>query len=179
MIQQDHPFGGRYRRYALAILILILFVPLVTWSVSVAISVSSIALGLLLTFGYDAGARMMAIRKTVNLVKEEPILMMHGVKVASGTKGHMVLTKNFLLFVPVWKRIKFVTENERVVRHEIDGRQLDLTVKLPKKHRSFHYYVSQPQEMQAMLNDVVGPSLPYKYDKRANLSDHVDQEELR
>lgn len=132
MIQQDHPFGGRYRRYALAILILILFVPLVTWSVSVAISVSSIALGLLLTFGYDAGARMMAIRKTVNLVKEEPILMMHGVKVASGTKGHMVLTKNFLLFVPVWKRIKFVTENERVVRHEIDGRQLDLTVKLPK-----------------------------------------------
>ena len=179
MIQQGHPFSGRYRRYALAILILILFIPLVTWSVAVAISVSSVALGLIVTFGYDAGTRMLAERKAKKLINETPELMMPGVKVASGTKGYMTVSKNFLLFVPVWKRVKFVTENTRVVRHTVDGLQLDLTVKLPKKHRSFHYYVSRPAEMQAKLDELVGPSLPYKYDKRENLPDEIDTEELR
>lgn len=179
MIQQGHPFGGRYRRYALAILILILFIPLVTWSISVAISISSIALGLLVTFGFDAGTRLLAKRKVKNLVDEPIELMMPGVKVASGTKGYMTVTKNFLLFVPIMKRVKFVTENKRVVRHTIDGRQLDLTVKFTKKHRSFHYYVSRPFEMQSKLDDLVGPSLPYKYDKRSELKDEVNTEELR
>ncbi|PYZ91624.1 hypothetical protein CR194_18500 [Salipaludibacillus keqinensis] len=165
MVRHSSPFSGRYSRYVLSILIFAVLTPIIMWESNIMYSVISIVIAALLTVGYDVLTRQIAIRKAEKMVNEQSSLIVHAVKRSSERKGYLVLTDRFVVFVPLWKKIKTVLDTEQVVRHEFDGQLIEITVRFPNKHRTFRFFVSSPEKVKLMLDAKSGESLPYKYDK--------------
>lgn len=165
MISHTRPFAGKYSRYVLSWLLLGLLGPLVIWSGEIVQTLISISAAIALTFGYDFVIRLVVKRKASALVKEKTELVMDAIRYGTDRKGHIAITKNFLLFVPVTSKVRTILDTKNIVRHEFDGQILELTVRFPNKHRMFQYYVSSPEKIEAVLLEKSGKSLPYKYDK--------------
>ncbi|GEL08450.1 hypothetical protein [Salisediminibacterium halotolerans] len=168
MVRHSNPFAGRYTRYILSILIFGLLLPFLLWQTDPLFSLLSILAALLLTVGVDYILSQVAQYKAEAMVSEPVRLVFPAFKRTTGAKGFFVMTDRFTMFVPLWHKITLVLENERIMRYEIDNYEVDLIVKFPNKHRSFYFTVSSPHRVQERLESVVGPSLPYKYDKSEN-----------
>ncbi|MGJ9384028.1 hypothetical protein [Salipaludibacillus sp. CF4.18] len=165
MVKHTRPFAGKYTRYIMAWLFLGLLGPLVLWPGDVLLTTISIVLALLFTVGYDLIVREIVKRKAKSIAKENAELVLDALRYGRDQKGFLVVTKTFLIFVPLLSNIKTVIDTNKIVRHEFDGQILELTVKFPNKHRMFQFYVSSPVKVEALLLKKSGKSLPYKYDK--------------
>lgn len=168
MVRHANPFAGRHSRYVLSLLLFGLLGPIVLWDVETIYSLFSILLALLFTIGYDALIGQIAKKKAEKIVQEQSNLVVHAVKHGSDRKGFVVITEQFVLFVPKWNKIKTVLDSKQIVRHQFDGQFVELTVRFPNKHRMFQFAVSSPEKVKSMLTEKSGESLPYKYDKMEN-----------
>jgi hypothetical protein len=139
--------------------------PVMLWPQGVWPVIVSFLLAVFCTVGYDALTRLFARVKSLKIVNEKPLLSVHATKVGSESKGFIVFTNRFVIFVPLWKRIKIVLHTEHIVRHEFEGERLEVTAKFRNKHRTFQFFVSSPERVKLLLEEKSGRSLPYKYDK--------------
>ncbi|WP_416147850.1 hypothetical protein ACM26V_16605 [Salipaludibacillus sp. HK11] len=165
MVRHSSPFGGRYSRYVLSILLFGLLGPVVLSQWGVLYSFLSVLFAALITIGYDRLIFQIAKQKSTKIVREQCSLIVHAMKPGSERKGFLVITENFVLFAPNWNKIKTILDTEQIVRHEFNGHHVELTVRFPNKHRMFQFYVSSPERTKQMLTEKSGESLPYKYDK--------------
>jgi hypothetical protein len=166
MVRHSSPFSGRYLRYVLSILFFAILAPLILWQWSPLYSVLSLLAAAALTVGYDSVTRQIALNKAEGMVNEKSSLIVHAVKIASDRKGYLVITDNFVLFVPLWKKkIKTVLETSQIVRYEFERQTVEITAKFPNKHRTFQFCISSPERVKQELEEKSGKSLPYKYDK--------------
>ncbi|MCR6112425.1 hypothetical protein HXA35_19000 [Bacillus sp. A301a_S52] len=166
MVGHSSPFAGRYFRYVLSILVFGLLGPVMLWSQGMLPIVTSLLLAVLCTIGYDAFTHVFVRVKSLKIVNEKPLLSVHATKIGPESKGFIVLTDRFVIFVPLWKKIKTVLHTKHIVRHEFEGERLEVTAKFRNKHRTFEFYVSSPERVKLLLEEKSGRSLPYKYDKQ-------------
>ncbi len=165
MVGYSSPFAGRYLRYVLSMLLFGLLGPVMLWQQGVWPVIVSLLLAALCTLGYDSATHLFVRVKSLKIVNEKPLLSIHAIKIGPESKGFIVLTDRFVIFVPLWKKIKTVLHTDHIVRHEFEGERLEITAKFRNKHRTFEFYVSSPERVKLLLEEKSGRSLPYKYDK--------------
>ncbi|MBU9710860.1 hypothetical protein [Evansella tamaricis] len=165
MLKHGRPFSDKYLWYILNWLLFGLLGSIFLWQWNWAYGVVSVILAFLLTFGVDFLCRYFVKNKVRAMVKEEPIIIVDAIRMQQEKRGYLVLTKNFVLFVPLLRRIKTVIESDQIVRQDSERLVVEITAKFPNKYRVFTFAVLSTKKLLPILKDMTGESLPYKYDR--------------
>ncbi|MCD8509443.1 MAG: hypothetical protein LRY73_05875 [Bacillus sp. (in: Bacteria)] len=162
------PVTDKYFRYIVSWLLFGVGGGILFWQYGWTFALFSIFIAFILTFGVDLGARFIVKQKVRAMVKEDPIIITDAVRLRMERRGFLVITERFLLFVPVFRKIKTVIETEQIVRYEMENLQLEITTKFPNQYRTFSFQVLSSKKVLEALQSNLGKPLPYKYEKLEN-----------
>lgn len=162
------PVTDKYFRYIVSWLLFGVGGGLLFWQYGWSFAFISIFIAFMITFGLDFAARMIVKQKVKAMVKEEPIVITDAVRLRMERRGFLVFTERFVLFVPVFRKIKTIIETEQIVRYELENLQLEITAKFPNQYRTFSFQVLSSEKVLDILQSNLGKPLPYKYEKLEN-----------
>ncbi|MFA9556423.1 hypothetical protein ACERII_03815 [Evansella sp. AB-rgal1] len=166
MIGPSVPIYEKYFRYVVSWLLFGVAGTLLFWQwgwVYVAICVSA---AFMLSFGYDLLARFVVKQKVKAMVGDKPFLIVDAVRMRKERKGYLVFTKRFVLFVPVFQKIKTVIEADQIIRYEADRLYVEIIARFPNRYRTFPFVVLSSAKVLKALHQLTGEKmLPYKYEK--------------
>ncbi|TMW72095.1 hypothetical protein [Alteribacter natronophilus] len=155
------PFTGFYVRYVLSWLVFGILGPVIINPYSSLYSLLSIAVAVLITFGIDAAAGVMARKKAELMVKEKAVCMVKAYRHGNGRRGYLVVTDSYMLFVPVFRKIRTVLENRNIVRKDVDGLTAEVTARVRHQYRTFTFSILTRQKLLSALEDAVKEKLPH------------------
>ncbi|WP_026691665.1 hypothetical protein [Alteribacter aurantiacus] len=156
------PFTDKYVRYTLGWLLFGIFGFTYLLQYSWLLATGSLLLAVMLTFGVDYGCRQVVKMKTNGMLKEDPHCMVDAFRHGKDKRGYLVLTENYLLFVPVLGKVRTVVKATDIVRRDVDGLTAEFTVRTKHQYRSFTFSILTAQKFKTVLEETTSPSLPYK-----------------
>ncbi|MBM7095504.1 hypothetical protein JSY36_07050 [Bacillus sp. H-16] len=156
------PFTDKYVRYVLSWLLFGLFGFTYLLQFSWSLAFGSVLVGGVLTFGIDYVCRQIVKMKTNSLVDEKPQCMVDAFRHGKDKRGYLVLTENYLLFVPVLGKVRTVFHASQIVRRDVDGLTAEFTAKLRHQYRRFTFSILTKQKFKEAFEEATNPSLPYK-----------------
>ncbi|MDQ0257425.1 hypothetical protein J2S74_004883 [Evansella vedderi] len=167
---RSRPITDKYFRYVISWLLFGVAGGLLFWQWGWYFALICILTAFVLTFGVDYLFRFIVKQKVRAMVKEEPVLITDAVRLRLERRGFLVITEKFVLFVPVFRKIKTVIEADQIVRYEVEGLIVEITAKFPNQYRTFSFQVLSPNKVLANLQVMSGESMPYKHEKLENNS---------
>ncbi|WP_078593435.1 hypothetical protein [Evansella clarkii] len=175
MLQRTRPYHEKYLRYVLSWLIFGFFGLIFLWQWGWIYGLLSLAAAFILSFGLDLVFRFVVRRKVKAMVGEEPKVIVDAIRMRKERKGFLVVTDRFVLFVPLFRKIKTVMEADQIVRTQTDRLLVEITAKFPNRYRTFSYTVLSKKKLMPVLKELTGESLPYKYEKLEKLAQYSKQ----
>ena len=168
MVERTSPISDRYFRYIASWSLFGVLGTIVFSQWSLSYVFLSIAIAFLLSFGIDIVTHFIVRQKVQGIVKEKPIFILEAAMARGEKRGYLVVTKNHVLFVPLFKKIKTVLKTESVIRYKLDRQRIEITAKFSNRYRTYSYNVSSTKKLIPITKEYLGKSLPYKYDKLQN-----------
>ncbi|ADU32379.1 hypothetical protein [Evansella cellulosilytica] len=165
MVGRTRLISDKYFRYIVSWLIFGVLGGTLFWQIGWMYTIASVAIAFMLSFGIDMIARMIVGFKVRSIVNEKPLLTVEAIRLRMEKKGFLVVTNRFILFVPLFRKIKTVIDTNQIVRYEVDRLQVTITARLPNRYRTFSYNVTSTKAILSLLQEMTGESLPYKYEK--------------
>ncbi|MBU9724278.1 MULTISPECIES: hypothetical protein [Bacillaceae] len=170
MVKVSRPFTDKYLRYVISWLLFGLFGSLYMWQWSWIYGIASLLVAFCLSFGLDLLYRYIVKSKVRAMVNEEPLVVVDAIRLKRERRGYLVVTDSFVLFVPVFRKIKTVVEIKQIVRIESERLGLEIIAKLPNNYHVFSFALISSKKFLPVLKELTGESLPYKYDRLHNHS---------
>ncbi|WP_147802670.1 hypothetical protein [Alkalicoccus halolimnae] len=152
MLRYGNPFLGRYLRYVVTLLILGILLPVILFPQQPAAAVVSILAAVLLTAGLDAVIYFAAKNKAAAFTKEDVRVMIPALKTKADWRGYLIMTDSYILFVPIFHKITFVSEWRKVVSYDMEGGYIELLISHAAYKRSVHFIVAYPNMAREELD---------------------------
>ncbi|MDG5787415.1 hypothetical protein QA612_07900 [Evansella sp. AB-P1] len=170
MVNRTMPITDKYFRYVVT---WVLFGGLGTflfWQWNWVYASICLVVAFLVTFGVDILFLFIVKQKVKAIVNEKPKLIVDAVRIRMEKRGYLVITNGFVLFVPIFRKIKTVIEADQIVRFEVERVLVEITARFPNQYRTFSYNVLSTKKVSQALQDLTGETFPYKYEKLENKS---------
>ncbi|WP_096185946.1 hypothetical protein [Evansella halocellulosilytica] len=158
------PFTDKYFRYIVSWLLFGVFGTVFLSQWGVIYSLLSLLTAVILSFGIDLLIAAIVKYKVKAIVKEDTILIVDAVRHSLEKRGYLVVTKNYVLFVPLFTNVKTVIEMKNLVRYQFDGRTVELIAKFPNQYRPFAFSIISSKKLSHELEKRTEESVPYQFD---------------
>ncbi|WP_096437764.1 hypothetical protein [Alteribacter populi] len=159
------PFTDKYVRYILCWLLFGLFGFTYLIQFSLLFALASVSIAFFLTVGLDFGFRQIIRQKAFAMVNEEPRATVQAYRQEKDKRGYLVLTDNYLLFVPLFGKIRTVLKGKEIVRKDVNGLTAEFTAKFPNQYQNFTFFILTKQKFVDALEKTTDVSVPYKQDE--------------
>ncbi|MBB5174150.1 hypothetical protein [Texcoconibacillus texcoconensis] len=159
------PFADKYIRYILGWLVLGIFGIYYFGQTSMWLGLTSFLGAFIVTFGFDIVFRQIVKRKARKIVKQKPEALVDVLRHGQEKKGYLIFTRDYVLFVPVFGKVKTVIELDQIVRRQFDRSMVEIIARFPNRYRVFSFTVLFKGKLKELIDEKMGKSQSYKYEE--------------